>query len=70
MNTLQGHLHTQAYCEHYVVKNSRVFCLQTGCGINHKSYAMAYAKYGKRPAVGCAVILNNGQTPLNLLMPL
>jgi len=70
MNTVQGHLHTQAYTEHYVGKNFRVFGTQVGCGINHKSYAMAYAKYGKRPAVGCAVILNNGQTPLNLLMPL
>ena len=70
MNTVQGHLHTQAYCEHYVGQNFRVFGLQTGCGINHESYAMAYAKYGKKPAIGCAVILNNGQTPLNLLMPL
>ena len=70
MNTVQGHLHTQAYTEHYVGKNFRVYGTQVGCGINHKSYAMAYAKYGKRPAVGCAVILNNGQTPLNLLMPL
>ena len=70
MNTVQGHLHTQCYTEHYVGKNFRVFGTQVGCGINHKSYAMAYAKYGKRPAVGCAVILNNGQTPLNLLMPL
>jgi len=70
MNTVQGHLHTQAYTEHYVGKNFRVFGTQVGCGINHKSYAMAYAKYGKRPAVGCAVILNNGETPLNLLMPL
>jgi len=70
MNTVQGHLHTQAYTEHYVGKNFRVYGTQVGCGINHKSYAMAYAKYGKRPAVGCAVILNNGQTPLNLLMTL
>ena len=70
MNTVQGHLHTQCYTEHYVGKNFRVFGTQVGCGINHKSYAMAYAKYGKRPAVGCAVILNNGKTPLNLLMPL
>ena len=70
MNTVQGHLHTQCYTEHYVGKNFRVFGTQVGCGINHKSYAMAYAKYGKRPAVACAVILNNGQTPLNLLMPL
>ena len=70
MNTVQGHLHTQCYTEHYVGKKFRVYGTQVGCGINHKSYAMAYAKYGKRPAVGCAVVLNNGQTPLNLLMPL
>ena len=70
MNTVQGHLHTQCYTEHYVGKKFRVFGTQAGCGINHKAYAMAYAKYGKRPAVGCAVIMNNGQTPINLLMPL
>jgi len=70
MNTVQGHLHTQAYTEHYVGKKFRVFGTQVGCGINHKSYAMAYAKYGKRPAVGCEVVLNNGKTPLNILMPL
>jgi hypothetical protein len=70
MNTIQGHLHTQAYTEHYVGKRFRVFGTQIGCGIDHKSYAMAYAKYGKRPAVGCAVVLNNGTLPVNLLMPL
>ena len=70
MNTVQGHLHTQCYTEHFVGKNFRVFGTQVGCGINHKAYAMAYAKYGKRPAVGCAIVLNNGKTPLNLLMPL
>ena len=70
MNTIQGHLHTQCYTEHYVGKNFRVYGAQVGCGINHKSYAMAYAKYGKRPAVGCAVVLNNGTLPINLLMPL
>jgi hypothetical protein len=70
MNTVQGHLHTQCYTEHYVGKRFRVYGTQVGSGINHKSYAMAYAKYGKRPAVGCAVILNNGTLPINLLMPL
>tara|TARA_R100000458_G_C8251909_1_gene228704 strand:- start:26 stop:745 length:720 start_codon:yes stop_codon:yes gene_type:complete len=70
MNTVQGHLHTQAYCEHYVGKNFRVFGIQTGCGINHTSYAMAYAKYGKKPAVGVAVIKNNGTLPINVLMTL
>ena len=70
MNTVQGHLHTQCYIEHYVGKKFRVFGVQTGCGIDHDSYAMAYAKYGKKPAIGCSVILNNGKTPVNLLMPL
>ena len=69
-NTVQGHLHTQAYCEHYVGQNFRVFGMQVGCGIDHESYAMAYAKYGKKPAIGCAVVLNNGTLPINLLMSL
>jgi len=70
MNTVQGHLHTQCYTQHYVGKKFRIYGTQVGCGINHESYAMAYAKYGKKPAIGCAVILNNGQIPINLLMPL
>ncbi|QDP63639.1 MAG: hypothetical protein Unbinned3987contig1001_15 [Prokaryotic dsDNA virus sp.] len=70
MNTVQGHLHTQAYCEHYVGQNFRVFGMQIGCGINHETYAMAYAKYGKKPAIGCAVICNSGKLPINLLMKL
>lgn len=70
MNTIQGHLHTQCYVEHYVGKKFRVYGVQVGCGIDHDSYAMAYAKYGKKPAISCCVVLNNGTTPLNLLMPL
>jgi hypothetical protein len=31
---------------------------------------MAYAKYGKKPAVGCGVVLNNGKLPISLLMEL
>ena len=68
--TVQGHLHTQCYTEHYVGKRFRVFGTQVGSGINHKSYAMAYAKYGKKPAIGCGVVLNNGKLPINLLMEL
>lgn len=70
MNTVQGHLHTQAYCENYVGANYRIFGMQVGCGINHESYAMAYAKAGKKPAVGCGVVLNDGKTPINIMMEL
>jgi len=70
MNTVQGHLHTQCYVQNFVGQKFRIFGVQVGCGIDHESYAMAYAKYGKKPAVGCVVVLNNGKTPINLLMPL
>ena len=70
MNTIQGHLHTQAYCEHYVGRNFRVFGMQVGCGIDFKQYSFAYAKAGKKPAIGCSVVLNNGTLPINILMNL
>ena len=70
MNTVQGHLHTQCYTEHYVGQNYRIYGTQTGCGIDHESYAMAYAKYGKKPAIGCVVVKENGTLPINLLMEL
>ena len=70
MNTVQGHMHTLAGCQHFVGRKYRVFGMQVGCGIDFTSYAMAYAKYGKKPAIGCGVVLENGTLPINLLMPL
>ena len=69
MSTVQGHLHTQCYTEWYVGQNFKVFGTQVGCGIDHDSYAMAYAKRGKKPAVGCAVVIG-GKTVINKLMEL
>ena len=68
-STVQGHLHTQAYTEYYVGANSRIFGCQVGCGIDHEAYAMAYAKSGKKPAIGCAVVIG-GRTAINELMVL
>jgi len=69
MSTVQGHLHTQAYTEYTVGRRFKVFGVQVGCGIDFDSYAMAYAKAGKKPAVGVAVILG-GHTPINIMMDL
>lgn len=69
MSTVQGHLHTQAYTEWVVGANFKIFGTQVGCGIDHDSYAMAYAKRGKKPAIGCVVVLNES-LPINLLMEL
>ena len=69
MSTVQGHLHTQAYTEYTVGRRFKIFAQQVGCGIDFNSYAMAYAKAGKKPAVGCGVILG-GHTPINCMMDL
>lgn len=69
MSTVQGHLHTQCYTEWYVGQNFKIFGMQVGCGINYDSYAMAYAKRGKKPAIGCGVVIG-GHTAINCLMDL
>lgn len=69
MSTVQGHLHTQAYTEWFVGANFKIFGMQVGCGIDHEAYALAYAKAGKKPAIGCGIIID-GKTAINELMEL
>ena len=69
MSSVQGHLHTQAYTEWFVGANFKIFGMQVGCGIDHHSYAMAYAKSGKKPAIGCGVVID-GKVAVNELMEL
>ena len=70
MSSVCGHTHTAAYVQWFCGKRYRVFACQTGCGVDNKTYAAAYAKNFKKQSIGCAVVLNNGTTPINLLMPL
>lgn len=70
MSSVCGHTHTEAYSIWYVGKKYRIFATQVGCGVDSKTYAAAYAKNFKKQAIGCAVVLNNGTLPINLLMPL
>jgi hypothetical protein len=70
ISTVQGHLHPQAYTEHFVGQHYHIFAMQVGCGVDRKSYAMAYAKNHPKPAIGVGLILDHGRLPMNLLMPL
>jgi hypothetical protein len=65
---VQGHLHTQLYVEYAVGANFIVWGMQVGCGIDIKSYAMAYGKHYKKPAIGCGVVLNKGTLPIAIPM--
>ena len=74
-STVQGHLHTQAYTEYTVGRRFKIFGTQVGCGIDFSSYAMAYAKSGKKPAEGlfiCCVITvaNSNSSSTNFLCSL
>ena len=66
---VQGHLHSQAYIDWCVGAKFKLFGMQTGCGIDHRSYAMAYGKEGPKPAIACGVILQ-GEVPINIMMNL
>ncbi len=66
-SVVQGHLHTQLYSEYNVGRKNRVFGLQVGCGIDHEKYAFAYAKAGKKPAIGCGVVIG-GHTAMAVPM--
>lgn len=67
---VQGHLHSELYIDFIVGKNFRIFGMQVGCGIDNKSYAMAYGKHFKKPAIGCGVLLNKGTLPIVIPMQL
>ena len=69
MSTVQGHLHTQMYVEWVVGANFKIFGKQIGCGVDHDAYALAYAKRGKKPAIGCGVTIG-GHTSFNVPMNL
>ena len=66
---VQGHLHSQAYIDWCVGAKFKLFGMQVGCGIDHRSYAMAYGKEGPKPAIACGVILQ-GEVPINIMMNL
>jgi len=57
-SVVQGHLHSQAYCEWI---NNRIFAVQVGAGINDKEYAFNYNKAGKESILSCSVIENGNQ---------
>ena len=68
MSTVQGHRHTEFGAEWAFGANYAIFGCAVGCGIDVRSYAMAYGKNFKKPAIGCAVILDG--VPINVPMKL
>jgi len=70
MSTVQGHRHPEAYTDWIVGQTYRIFGMQVGCGVDRKSYAMAYAKDHPKPAIGVGIVTNHGKQAFNVLMDL
>ncbi len=58
---VQGHYHSDTYYETFVSEHKLMFALQIGCGIDRRSYAMAYGKHFKKPQLNCGVVMDNGR---------
>ena len=65
---VQGHLHSQFYCDFLAGSKFLVFGMQVGCGIDRTAYSMAYGKNYKKPIIGCGVVLNKGTLPIAIPM--
>ena len=60
-SSVMGHLHSNAGTLWGSNKNHRYFGLAVGCGVDQKTYSMAYAKYFKRKfMIGCGVVTDSG----------
>ena len=70
LSIAQGHFHSKAYIEWIVGKRVKLFAIQAPCGVDDKSYALAYGKNSPKSAIGCTVILNNGTLPIIEMMKL
>jgi UDP-2,3-diacylglucosamine pyrophosphatase LpxH len=69
-STVTGHFHTDMYVDWMFGAHKAVFAMGVGCGIDSKSYAMAYMQGGKKEALGCGVVLDDGKTPITVKMDL
>ena len=70
-SVVMGHIHTEAGVLYNASNKDLLFGLQVGCGIDDKTYAMAYAKdFTKKSIIGCGVVLNKGTLPIFIPMPL
>jgi UDP-2,3-diacylglucosamine pyrophosphatase LpxH len=70
MSVVQGHYHNESYVENFVGENFKIFAMQIGCGVDRKSYGMAYGRHFDKPHLNCGIVLENGTLPIIEMMKL
>jgi predicted phosphodiesterase len=68
MSTVMGHVHTAAGVKWMANPNTRMFGMDTGCGIDDRAMAFAYGRHMKRRSIlGCGVVVDG--VPYHEIMP-
>ena len=60
---VQGHYHSESYIEYYAGPDRIIFAMQVGCGIDRRSYAMAYGRNFKKPQINVGIVID-GYLPI------
>ena len=63
-SVVQGHRHSEFYCEYYAGPANINFAMQVGCGVDRESYAMEYARAFKHQMLGCGVVIDGKEAYL------
>ena len=70
MSTVIGHCHAFGGVNYTASDRDLIFGMNVGCGIDIKSYAMAYGKaFSIRPTLGCGIVVSDREAyfiPMNL----
>ncbi len=67
MSTVMGHCHTASGIKWFANPLRRIFALDTGCGIDDKQMAFAYAKHAKQRSIISAAVIVNGRPYLEIM---
>lgn len=69
--TVMGHVHAYGGVDFRCSNRDLIWGLGVGCGIDRRSYAMAYGfEFPVKPFLACGLVLDNGQVPLCIPMNL
>jgi hypothetical protein len=58
-SVVQGHYHSESHINYHVTPKDILFAMQLGCGVDIKSYSMAYGKHFKKPIINCGVVFDD-----------
>ena len=63
VSIVQGHWHSESDIYNHVGLNTKIFGMQVGCGIDRRSFAMAYSEHSKKQHINVGIVID-GKLPI------